>query len=1089
MKIKPHFLVFITVVAFSLFSFLYFNLQSYARQPANNEIKLSLVNPDDTLSPPFFSLEAGFYKSSIELVLYHFDPEATIIYTLDGSDPCIESIAGTTYYYKNEYPFYPDMAFGELIEGSYRSEIYEESIILSNRTAQPNKISLKSSTLHVPDYFPVNPVFKGTVVRAKAYKDGCLPSEVVTRSYFVTAEESGRFSLPVISLSIQEDFLYDYEIGIYTAGIDADTWRENNPGEVFSWPFIGNFRRRSDEWEYPAHFEYFEEIGKTRVLSQNVGIRIHGGGSRAFPMKSLRLYARNMYGNSRFDYNFFKNSHHNSFKRLLLRNSGNDFPTSVWEPQIPSRTMFRDAAIQTVFNKLNFDTQAYQPAIVFMNGEYWGIHNIRERYDKNYLERNYNIDEDNIDLLAGKFYVSEGDNLHYLETIGYIEQNELTDETHYSYILTRIDEKNFADYQIANIFARNTDWPGNNIDYWRKRTDSYLPDADYGHDGRWRWLMYDMDFGFGLWGGDEAYLHNTLEFATQPDVVGWPNPDWSTFLLRSFLKNEAFRHYFISRYADLLNTHFLSSRLISVFNDIKSLIEPEIEEHLSRWNNSSSLQKWRSNVDIMIDFAAKRPDVQLEHLREYFNIEGIINVELDVNNQLKGELRVNTVKINSDTPGVNDYPYPWASRYFSNIPIEIEAIPAPGYRFVRWEGDVDSNSEIIEVLSSEDVFAKAIFEPVNEHIMIHYWFFDDETPNNTPLENLSSFYSIMPGADIEYLSCLAGYPYNPDHELWRKASMERRNNPTPLNYRPEFNDSILYVDADMRGLQIKQPFVNEGSENTMIFHLPTIGFSDIVFGFAAVNEGAADNLIIDYSIGRESILWQNDNIEQSVFELNNEYQYYEISFENISEAANNPYLKIRFRFNGDDLTSDDGNRISFNNISLEGLSLEAYIIESRALGQGQILPEGNIPVYEGGNRKFLIIPGERHRLNDLKVDGESYYNNIELLDDGSAVYEFIDVVSNHSIEVFFTLAEEVLNEFDDSLVIFPNPADDYVTVSAIDVLERIDIYNLQGQKVFSYNSVFEKEYSFNTAQYQKGLYIIIITTDKGVYSRKLQIIR
>jgi len=124
------------------------------------------------------------------------------------------------------------------------------------------------------------------------------------------------------------------------------------------------------------------------------------------------------------------------------------------------------------------------------------------------------------------------------------------------------------DYQIAEIFGRNTDWPGNNIKYWRLRTNEYQPQAPKGHDGRWRWLMYDTDFVFGISGGADAYTHNTLEFATAIGGTSWPNPDWSTFLLRNLLINQEFQQNFINRFADLINTTFRSDRLINMITHL-----------------------------------------------------------------------------------------------------------------------------------------------------------------------------------------------------------------------------------------------------------------------------------------------------------------------------------------------------------------------------------------------------------------------------------------------------------------------------------------------------------------------------------------
>ena len=213
------------------------------------------------------------------------------------------------------------------------------------------------------------------------------------------------------------------------------------------------------------HFELIEPGSSIAALSQGVGVRVHGNATRALRMKSLRLYARSSFGASSFAYPIFLDQSLAAYYRLILRNSGNDF----------GYAMFRDAAIQAIVAPLGFDTQAYRPAALFINGEFWGIHNIRERFDKYYLGEVYGVDRDNIDLLEDYGVVEEGDNLHYVALLNFIRSNGAAGEVQYRHIETQMDVNNYADYQISQIFARNTDWPGNNIAYWRLRTNAYQP--------------------------------------------------------------------------------------------------------------------------------------------------------------------------------------------------------------------------------------------------------------------------------------------------------------------------------------------------------------------------------------------------------------------------------------------------------------------------------------------------------------------------------------------------------------------------------------------------------------------------------------
>ena len=156
---------------------------------------------------------------------------------------------------------------------------------------------------------------------------------------------------------------------------------------------------------------------------------------------------------------------------------------------------------------LQLDTQASRPVVVFLNGEYWGIYTLQERYDEYYLQNHYGIAADHSVILRQErrpfSEEKQGMKTHYSEMLRYIRENSLQDPQHYKYIQTQMDVDNYIDYLIAEIYAGNDDWPDNNIYIWRMKTDQYEPNAPIGQDGRWRWMLFDLDFGFGLKGGAE----------------------------------------------------------------------------------------------------------------------------------------------------------------------------------------------------------------------------------------------------------------------------------------------------------------------------------------------------------------------------------------------------------------------------------------------------------------------------------------------------------------------------------------------------------------------------------------------------------
>ena len=199
----------------------------------------------------------------------------------------------------------------------------------------------------------------------------------------------------------------------------------------------------------------------------------------------------------------------------------------------------------------------------------------------------------------------------------------------------------------------------------------------------------------------------------------------------------------------------------------------------------------------------------------------------------------------------------------------------------------------------------------------YFWSFGDDLPNNTPFETLNADYAVMDHARIHFHSALDGYPFHEDHPMWRKSSMERRNRPTDINYRRDGNLGRSYKRDAMRALQIRQPFTGDGGENMLVFEMPTTNMENVVFGFAAMDEMAADTLLIDYSIAEGEPDWTTEGLARHHHALAFHYQHYELAFDNIPESDNNPDFKIRIRFDGDNLEQDIGTAVLFNNFSLD----------------------------------------------------------------------------------------------------------------------------------------------------------------------------
>ncbi|MFH0733790.1 MAG: CotH kinase family protein [bacterium] len=517
------------------------------------------------------------------------------------------------------------------------------------------------------------------VVKAVAIKEGFIKSKVITNTYFINETSD----LPIFSISTNPDNFFSDTSGIYVIGTNGIT------ALCSTGP-----RNWNQDWERPITIEFFEQ-NKERVFNVETGVKIYGGCTRLYPQKSLAFYFRDEYGYGKLNYRLFPDLKITEYNNFTLRSSGQDW----W------RTMFRDAFVHTLIRQnTNVDAQAYRPTVMFLNGDYWGIHNLREKLNEHYIEEHFQVAEDNLDLIeySKGITANNGDKVAYDNMIAYFTNNNLADEAKYNYINSIVDLDEFIDYQICQIYGANADWPGSNTKLWHARDNSV----------KWRFMIYDMDFTFGG-NGNGQFDSNTLLLATDSISTTYPSPTWATLMLRKLLKNTNFRNEFIQRFAARINTTFEPSYVISVIDSIKAMIENEMPKHKLRWPQSASYTTgWDNNVEIMRDFSVKRPDFMRQFLMEYFNITGTYNLTFNINNAQWGNIFVQNINIKDN----------YVQTLFKNIPVKIKAVSMPGYRFVKWEGASNSTDKEITLSLANSNNISAIFEVdqlLNQNIVIN----------------------------------------------------------------------------------------------------------------------------------------------------------------------------------------------------------------------------------------------------------------------------------------------------------------------------------------------------------------------------------
>jgi len=512
---------------------------------------------------------------------------------------------------------------------SFAISLPGDSIYYTRNGSEPTRLN---SFLYTPGN--LIPITTTTFIRAKSFSAGKLSSDVATATYFINVRES---HLPVVSIVTDYVNLIDNTLGIYVVGTNGITGNGSDSPVNFN-----------QDWDRPVNFELFDTAHVSR-LNQELDISISGGWSRMNPQKSLKISPRKKFGDNRLRYDIFAASKPNrKYKDIQLRNSGNDFYYS----------MMRDAFMESiVMNRMDLDYLAYEPAVLFMNGTYYGIQNLRERSSTDYLYSNYGLEEDEVHLIETGAIPSD---TSYTPLSNYITQSDITLPSVYNKVCQLMDVDNFINYMISEIYYGNTDWPANNIKIWKKKAG-----------GKWRWILYDTDFGFNLY-DTNLYNHNTLLMALGEKTDEVPLA-WSTLLMRRLMLNETFRNKFIDRFSIQLSTTFETNRVNQIMDSLAAKISNEIVYHKTKWG---SYRSFESDITNMKTFSAYRPDKMLGFISSRF----------------LSATAIQTVKLSSNVGGasyqLNSEPIMDADallKYFKNRPIVIQANPVAGYKFKQWE--------------------------------------------------------------------------------------------------------------------------------------------------------------------------------------------------------------------------------------------------------------------------------------------------------------------------------------------------------------------------------------------------------------------
>ncbi|WP_337790518.1 CotH kinase family protein, partial [Ruminococcus bicirculans (ex Wegman et al. 2014)] len=390
------------------------------------------ANAEKTIGDtPVFSQAAGSYEKAFDLEITAGESQ-TVYYTTDGTDP---ATSDTRKVYENALRI-DDRSDDENVLSAY----------------DPMKIQLDyRDSIKLPDKSAVD---KGTVIRACAEGTSGKCGKTVTATYFVDVSSADHNDLPIVSITTDPDGLFNEKTGIYCLGDVYKEYDEENPDHPWNGSIPANYNQRGREWEKECYVEYFDSEGNS-LISQDCGIRIQGGWSRADYQKSFRLYARNDYGKNSFDTVFWDSFTDvngeaiTSCKTFVLRNGGND----------ANYSKFKDMMIQNMVSGRGVETQQGTACVLFIDGEYWGLYTIQSDYSDRYFADRYNVAKSNVAMYKND-ELSEGeaeDEKLFNDMYKFITENDMSIEENYRKACAMIDMDNLVEYAATEMYIFNDD--------------------------------------------------------------------------------------------------------------------------------------------------------------------------------------------------------------------------------------------------------------------------------------------------------------------------------------------------------------------------------------------------------------------------------------------------------------------------------------------------------------------------------------------------------------------------------------------------------------------------------------------------------
>jgi hypothetical protein len=904
------------------------------------------------------------------------------------------------------------------------------------------------------------------VLKVSCFPNGSnmLPSLTSTETFLFNED----FTIPILSLTIDEEDLYGPN-GIF------DNW----------WT----------DWKKPCVMEYFDKNGIKRFETRS-SVKIDGGagGSRSNPQHSMTVEpANSTFGEGEpVQYAMFPEKPFiHEFYALYIRNGSN-----YWN-QYPEK----DATFCRIMRNTHVNSEAYTPAVVFLNGNYFGIYEIREKMNEGYFKNNYENDLDSVDILsvsyfygAGVLRTVKGSDSSFYSMRDLIVHPNSTSSDKFDEYNQKLDLYNFTDYIIGENWYANVDWIYNNMKLARSRT----------YDNKWKFFLQDVELGLGGWTDFNQNMFDHFRWNNQP------NPFWEIY--NGLIQTPEFKNYFINRYADLMNTIFRNDYYQPVVDSMYNELLPELPRHFELWTGdvTGGMQTY-ANIrnNILYQFSNRNPVVRDQIVDEY-GLEEHIDVTLDVSPQDAGRIKISTIIPDS---------LPWTGVYFNGNPVLLTAIPNPGYTFENWQPNVcipfgstnqslnlniTNNCTFTAQFSGSTQNPKVTFSEINYHsdstknagdwIEIHNYAdfpldISEWTFNDTVYFHTFAFSTGTVLAPDEYLVLASDtvrfkerFPDIQPHGLLNfefsnsseNLSLSDKDKQPVIEVR--YSDSIpwpICADGYGRTLELKNDTTNlnnpeswfggcmEGSPGSPYVQCnEQLIFSEINYNSSSL-EDAGDWVELYNTTGSPF------DLSGLSFKDNNDNHVFFIPQNTLIPAYGHLVLynnDVLFAQQHPDVTNTTG---PFNfGLSNEGEVIRLYDTENRILFSMAYQAIDPWPLQANAGGYTLEYDLTKYDFSN----GENWFAGCPQGSPGKSFGECTDTSIIINTDIF----------------IYPNPASNQFSVNGSMNMKSMEIINMLGECVYaSYDTVEQNTCTINTSTLRTGIYLVKL--DYGIFRRIIKL--